>query len=99
MEQEQTRKQVHPEDTETIQTEEQDAKRKSNSGSRGMDATGHEIASTRRSVDLTSSRNVVDQQVSLGSFVHGVQEDDGANQERQPSFQSYEHYKPMGKQE
>ena len=36
---------------------------------------------------------------SLGSFVHGAQEDDGANQERQPVFQSYERCQPMGKQE
>ena len=99
MEQEQTPKQVQPEDTETNQTEEQDAKREFNSGSRGMDATMHNIDSTRRSVDLASSSNVDDQQASLGSFVHGAQEDDGANQERQPLFQSYESYQPKGKQE
>ena len=99
MEQEQTPKQVQPEDTETIQIVEQDAKREFHSGSRGMDATLHDIDSTRRSVDLASSSNVDDQQASLGSFVHGAQEDDGANQERQPLSQSYESYQPMGKKE
>ena len=99
MEQEQTPKQVQPEDTETIQIEERDAKREFNSGSRGMDATVHDIKSTRRSVDLASSSNVDDQQASLGCFVHGAQEDDGANQERQSLSQSYESYQPMGKQE
>ena len=99
MEQEQTPKQVQPEDTETIQIEEGDAKREFNGGSRGMDATVHDIDSTRRSVDLASSSNVNDQQVSLGSFVHGAQEDDGANQERQPLSQSYESYQPMEKKE
>ena len=59
----------------------------------------HDIHSTRRSVDLASSSNVDDPQASLGSFVHGAQEDDGANQERQPLSQSYESYQPMGKQE
>ena len=38
MEQGQTPKQVQPEDTETIQIEERDAKREFNSGGRGMDA-------------------------------------------------------------
>ena len=52
MEQEQTPKQVEPEDTETIQIEDQDAKREFNSGIRGMDATVHDIDSTRQSVDL-----------------------------------------------
>ena len=93
MEQEQTAKQVHPETSETIQTEEQDAKQKISSGSRGMDATVHNIDSTRQSVDLASSSKVDDQQASLGSFVHGAQEDDGANQKRQPLFQSYESYR------
>jgi hypothetical protein len=64
-----------------------------------MDATVHDINSTRQSVDLASSSNVDDQQLSLGSFFHGAQEDDGANQERQPIFQSYESHRPMGKQE
>ena len=59
----------------------------------------HDIDSTRRSVDLASSSNVDDQQASRGSFVHGAQEDDGVNQERQPLSQSYESYQPMGKQE
>ena len=59
----------------------------------------HDIDSTRQSIDLASSSNINDQQASLGSFVHGAQEDDGANQERQPRFQSYESYRPMGKQE
>ena len=59
----------------------------------------HDIDATRRSVDLASSSNVDDPQASLGSFVHGAQEDDGANQERQPLSQSYESYQPMGKQE
>ena len=99
MEQEQTPKQVQPEDTETIQIEEGDAKWEFNGGSRGMDATVHDIDSTRRSVDLPRSSNVNDQQASLGSFVHGAQEDDGANQERQPLSQSYESYQPMEKQE
>ena len=99
MEQEQTPKQVPPEVTETIQTEEQDARREFNSGSRGMDATVHDIVSRRQSVDLASSSNVDDQQASPGSFVHGALEDDGPNQERQPIFQSYESYRPMGKQE
>ena len=99
MEQEQTPKQVQPEDTETIQIEERDAKRTFNSGGRGMDATVHDIHSTGRSLDLASSSKVDDQQASLGSFVHGAQEDDGANQERQPLSQSYESYQPMGKQE
>ena len=99
MEQEQTPKQVQPEDTETIQIEEQQAKREFNSGSRGMAATVHVIDSTRRSVDLVSSSNVDDQQASLGSFVDGAQEDNGANQGRQPLSQSYESYEPMGKQE
>ena len=99
MEQKQTPKQVQPENTDTIQMEERDAKREFNSGSRGMDATVNDINSTRRSVDLASSSHVDDQQASLGSFVHGAQEDDGANQERQPSSQSYESYQPMGKQE
>ena len=99
MEQEQTPKQVQPEDTETIQTEEQYAKREFNSGSRGMDATVHDIDSTRRSAELASSSNVDDQQASLGSLVHGAQKEDGANQERQPLFQSYENYQPLGKQE
>ena len=99
MEQEQTPKQVHPEVTDAIQTEEQDAKREFNSGSRGMDATVHDIDPTRQSVDLASSSNVDDQQASLGSFVHGALEDNGANGERQPLFQSYESYRPMGKQE
>ena len=99
MEQEQTPKQVQPEGTEIIQIEEQDAKREFNSGSRGMDATVHDFDSTRRSVDLASSSNVDDQQASLGSFVHRAQEDDGANQERQPLSQSYESYRPMGKKE
>ena len=79
--------------------EERDAKREFNSGSRGMDATVHDNDSTRRSVDLASSSNVDDQQASLGCFVHGAQEDDGANQERQSLSQSYESYQPMGKQE
>ena len=82
MEQEQTPKQVQPEDTKTIQTEERGAKWEFNSGSRGMDATVHDIDFTRRSVDLASSSNVDDPQASLGSFVHGAQEDDRANQER-----------------
>ena len=99
MEQEQTPKQVQPEDTKTIPIEERDAKREFNSGSRGMDATVHDIDSTRRSVDLASSSNVDDPQASLGSFVHGAQEDDGANQQRQPLSQSYESYQPMGRQE
>ena len=99
MEQEQTPKQVQPEATRTISIEQQDAKREFNSGSRGMDATVHDIHSTHRSVDLASSSNVDDQQASLASFVHGAQEDDGANQERQPLPQSYEGYQPMGKQE
>ena len=99
MEQEQTPKQVQLEDTETIQIEERDAKREFNSGSRGMDATLHDIDSTRRSVDLASSSNIDDHQASLGSFVHGAQTDDAANQERQPLSQSYESYQPMGKQE
>ena len=99
MEQEQTPKQVQPEDTKTISIEERDAKREFNSGSRGMDATVHDIDSRRRSVDLVSSSNVDDPQASLGSFVHVAQEDDGANQERQPLSQSYESYQPMGKQE
>ena len=99
MEQEQTPRQVQPEDTETIQIEEQDAKREFNSGSRGMDATVHDINSTRRSIDLASSSNVDDQQASLGSFADGAQEDDGENQERQPLSQSYERYQPMGTQE
>ena len=90
---------MQPEDTETIQIEEQDAKREFNSGSRGMDATVHDIDSTPRSVHLASSSNVDDQQASLGSFVHGAQEDDGANQERQPLSQSYESYETMGKQQ
>ena len=47
MEKEQTPKQVYPEDTETIQTEEQNAKREFNTGSRGTDAT-HVKASTLR---------------------------------------------------
>ena len=98
MEQEQTPKQVQPEDTKTISIEERDAKREFNSGSRVMDATVHNIDSTRRSVDLASSSSVDDPQASLGSFVHGAQEDDGANQERQPLSQSYESYQPMGKQ-
>ena len=46
-----------------------------------------------------SSSNVDEQQASLGSFVHGAQEYDGPNQERQPLSQSYESYQPMGKQE
>ena len=99
MEQEQTPRQVQPEDTETNQIEIRDAKREFNSGSRGMDATVHDIDSTRRSVDLASSSNVDDQQASLGSFVHGAQEDDGGNQERQTLSQSYESYQPMGKRE
>ena len=99
MEQEQTPKQVQPEDKETIQIEERDAKREFNSGSRGMGATVHDIDSTRRSVDLASSSNVDDPQASLGSFVHGAQEGDGVNQERQPLSRSYESYQPMGKQE
>ena len=99
MEQEQTPKQVQPEDTETIQIEERDAKREFNRGRRGIDATVHDIDSTRGSVDLASSSNVDDQQASLGSFVHGAQEDDGANQERQPLSQSYESYQPIGKKE
>ena len=99
MEQEQTPKQVQPEDTETIQKEERDAKREFRSGSRGMDATVHDNNSTRRSVELASSSDVDDQQASLGSFVRGAQEDDGANQGRQPFSQSYESYQPMGKQE
>ena len=99
MEQEQTPKDVHPENTETIQTEEQEAKLEFNSGSRSMDATVHDIDSTPQSVDLASSTYFDDQQVSLGSLVHGTQEDHGANQERQPIFQSYESYQPMGEQE
>ena len=99
MEQEQIPKQVQPEDTETAPKEERDAKREFNSGSKGMDATVHDSDSTRRSVNLASSSNVDDQQASLGSFVHGSQEDDGANQGRQPLSQSYESYQPMGKQE
>ena len=98
MEQEQTPKQVQPEDTETIQIVQRDAKREFHSGSRGMDATVHDIDSTRQSVDLASFSNVDDQQASLGSFVRGAQEDDGANQERQRLCQSYEGYQPMGKQ-
>ena len=39
MEQEQTPKQVQPEDTETIHMEKQDAKREFKCGSRGMDGT------------------------------------------------------------
>ena len=66
MEQEQTPNQVQPEDTETIQIEERDAKRKFNSGSRGMDGTVHDTYSTRRSVDLASSSNVDDQQGHWG---------------------------------
>ena len=46
MEQEQIPKQVQPEDTETIQIEEQDAKRELNSRSRGMDATVLDIDCT-----------------------------------------------------
>ena len=88
-----------PEDTETIQMEEQDAKPEFNSGSRGMHATVHDIDFTRRSVDLACSSNIHDQQASLGSFVHDAQEDDVANQERQPLSQLYERYQPMGKQE
>ena len=42
-----------------------------------MDATVHDIDSTRQSFNLASSSNVDDQQASLGSFVHGAQEDDG----------------------
>ena len=61
--------------------------------------TVHDIDSTRQSVDLASSSNVDDQQASRGSFVQRVLEDDGANQERQPLFQSYESYRPMGNQE
>ena len=99
MEQEQTPKQVQPEDTETIQIEEPVAKREFNSGSRGMDATVHDNDSTCRSVHLASSSNVDDQQASLGSFVHGAQEDDGANQEGQRLAQSYDSFQPMGKQE
>ena len=99
MEQEQTPKQVQPEDTKTISIEERDAKRQFNSGSRGMDATVHDIDSTRRSVDLASSSNVDDPQASQSSFVHRAQEDDGANQERQPLSQSYESHQPTGKQE
>ena len=99
MEQEETPKQVQPEDTKTVSTEERDAKREFNSGSRGTDATVHDIDSTRRSVDLASSSNVDDPQASLGSLVHGAQEDDGANEERQLLSQSYESYHPMGKQE
>ena len=99
MEQERTPKQVQPENTETIQIEERDAKQEFNSGSRGMDATVHDIDSTRRSVDLGSSSNVDDQQASLDSFVHGAQEDDGANQERQPLSQSYKSSQPLRKQE
>ena len=57
------------------------------------------IDSTRQSIDLASSSKVDDQQASLGSFVHGAQENDGANQERQPLYQSYESYGPMRKQE
>ena len=75
------------------------AKREINSGSKGMDATLHDIDSTRQSVDLASSSNFDSQQMSLGSFVHGAQEDDGVNQERQTIFQSYESYRPMGKRE
>ena len=99
MEQEQTPKQVQPDDTETIQIEERDAKREGKSSSRGMDTTVHHIDSTRRNVDLASSSNVDEQQASLGSFVHGAEEDDGANQEKQPLSQAYESYQPMGKQE
>ena len=99
MEQEETPRQVQPEETGTIQIEERDAKRELNSGSRSMDATVHDIESTCRSVDLASSSNVNDQQASLGSFVHGAQKDDGPNQERQPLSQSYSSYPPMGKQE
>ena len=99
MEQEQTPKQFHPKDTETIQTEEHDAKWEFNSACRGMDATVHDIDSTRQSVGLAISSNVDDQQTSLGSFAHGAHIDDGANQERQPIFQSYESYQPIGKQE
>ena len=82
MEQEQAPKQVQPEDRETIQIEERYAKRELNSGSRGMDATVHDIDSTRGSVDLASSSNVDDPQASLGSSLQGAQEDDWANQER-----------------
>ena len=71
MEHQQTPKQVQPEDTETIQIEERDAKGEFNSGSRGMDATVHDVDSTRRRVDLASFGNVDDQQASLGSFIHG----------------------------
>ena len=99
MEHEQSPKQVKPEDTETIQIEERDAKREFNSGSRGMDATVHDIDFTHRSVDLASSSNVDDQQASLGSFIHRAREDDGGNHERQPLSRSYESYQPMGKQE
>ena len=99
MGQEQTPKQVQPEDTETIQIEERDAKQEFNSGSRGMDANVHDIDSTRRSVDLLSSSDVDNEQASLGSFIHGAQDDDGANQERQPLSQSYESYQSMEKQE
>ena len=99
MEQEQTSKQVQPEDTKTIPIEEPDPKREFNSGSRGMDATVHDIDSTRRSVDFASSSNVDNPQATLESFVHGAQEDDGTIQERQPLSQSYESHQPMGKQE
>ena len=58
----------------------------------------HDIDSTRQSVDLASFSNVDDKQTSLGSFVQGAQEDDGANQEGQPAFQSHESYQPMGRQ-
>ena len=97
MEQEQTPNKVQPEDTETIQTEQQDAKREFNTDSRGMDATVHDIDSKPRSVDLASSTNIDDQTASLGSFVHAAQEDNGTNQERQPVCQLYESHQPMGK--
>ena len=70
MQQEQTPKQVQPEDTETIPIEERDAKREFNSGSRGMDATVHDIRSTRRSVDLASSSNVDDPHWGLSFTEH-----------------------------
>ena len=59
----------------------------------------HDIDSTRLIVDIASSSNVDDHPASLGSFVHGAQEDNGVNQETQPIFQSCESYQPMGKQE
>ena len=59
----------------------------------------HDIDSTRQSVDLANSSNVEDQLASLASFVHGAQENNGTNQERQPLFQSYESYQPIKKQE